>query len=372
MNILVDGGYASTFEQHLLPDLWQISQEKQRLDLLIATHIDQDHILGIIALLVANGPASPRVLLEIGAVWFNSLRGLAAQVRGTLPTQAKRLVSALARQGFQIRPDAGAVKQISAKQGSSLGAIIRRYGYEWNGADGCVCVNENTSSLCLSSDAFVRVLGPTKQRLDELHQFWLSALRKRGYSGPVGSNDDLDEAFEVTCNRAPALKSSKATPISASINRGLEEVYVADRSVTNGSSITVLIAVEGVRMLFLGDAWAEDVVEVVKKLRAEGQSLHFDAIKISHHGSLQNTSPELLSLIDATNYFISSNGSIHEHPDIEVLKAIVDRPATFTRTLHFNYQSPASVELRTHHSASGASFVVVNHSTNWVEIKPSK
>ena len=138
---------------------------------------------------------------------------------------------------------------------------------------------------------------------------------------------------------------------------------------TNGSSISVLLTAGGTRILFLGDAWAEDTVDAVKKLHDEGQSLHFHAIKVSHHGSLQNTSPELLALIDAPTYFVSSNGAIHEHPDIEVLKAIVDRPATFTRTLHFNYRSPASNALRAHQSASNAGFVVIDNSTDWVEIK---
>jgi glyoxylase-like metal-dependent hydrolase (beta-lactamase superfamily II) len=105
-NVLIDGGYNVTFEDHLRPELAQIGLERQRLDLLVATHIDQDHILGIIALLEANGPAVPRAVLEIDAVWFNSLRCLAARVGATLPPQAKRLVGALARQGFQPRPAA--------------------------------------------------------------------------------------------------------------------------------------------------------------------------------------------------------------------------------------------------------------------------
>jgi hypothetical protein len=371
-NVLMDGGYAATFEEHLRPELAQVGLEGQRLDLLVATHIDQDHILGVIAFLEANGPAGHRAILEIDAIWFNSLRCLTAPVRTTLPPQAKKLVGALARQGFQPRPTVGAVRPISARQGSSLGAVIRRCGYTWNGGDGSACLTEDAGRTSLADHVFIRVLGPTEQRLAELHKFWLSALIRRGYPGPFGSNDDLDEAFEMTCNRAPALKISKATNISAGGNRSLDEVYVADKSVTNGSSISVLMTFDGVRMLFLADAWAEDSVEAMKKLRAEGESLTFDAIKISHHGSLQNTSPELLRLVDAPVYFVSSNGAVHEHPDIEVLKAIVDRPTTFTRTIHFNYETPASAELRVHRSVAGAGFVVVEHSTDWVEISAQR
>lgn len=371
-NFLIDGGYANTFEQHLKQDLLQIAQDGERLDLLIATHIDQDHILGVIAFLEANGPSSPRALIEVAAVWFNSLRGLAAEVRTVLPPVARRLLRAMSRQGFQPRSSTGAVKQISAKQGSSLGSIIRRCGYKWNGGDGSVCIKETTISAGLTNAAFVRVLGPSAQRLDDLYKLWVGELIKRGYAGPLGSNDELDEAFEIVCNRAATLKPPQVKQISSNGNLSLAEAYIADRSVTNGSSISVLLTVGGARILFLGDAWAEDTVDAVKKLRDEGQPLHFDAIKVSHHGSLQNTSPDLLALIDAPTYFISSNGAIHEHPDVEVLKAIVDRPAIFTRTLHFNYQGPASTALRGHQSASKAGFVVIENSTDWVEIRAQK
>lgn len=368
-NILIDGGYANTFERHLKPDLLKIAQEGERLDLLIATHIDQDHILGVIALLEANGSSSPRSLIEIAEVWFNSLRGLAAEVSAALPSAPRRLLAAISRQGFLPRSNPGTGQQISAKQGSSLGSIVRHCGYKWNGGDGSACIKETTISAGISSDAFIRVLGPTEQRLDDLHRLWVGELTKRGYAGPFGSNDALDEAFEIACNRARASKAPQVVQISSSGSRSLKDAYIADRSVTNGSSISVLLTVEGTRILFLGDAWAEDTVDAVKKLRDEGHPLHFDAIKVSHHGSLQNTSPDLLALIDAPTYFVSSNGAIHEHPDVEVLKAIVDRPATFVRTLHFNYKSPASTALRAHQSASNAGFIVIDSSTDWVEIR---
>ena len=43
-NVLVDGGYAQTFDEHILPDLLEIARRGERLDLVIASHIDADHI----------------------------------------------------------------------------------------------------------------------------------------------------------------------------------------------------------------------------------------------------------------------------------------------------------------------------------------
>jgi hypothetical protein len=65
---------------------------------------------------------------------------------------------------------------------------------------------------------------------------------------------------------------------------------------------------------------------------------------------------------------ISTNGEGHQHPDFAVLKAIVDRPATFRRTLHFNYSTAASRSLKAYRSKSGAAFLVEENQTDWVTI----
>lgn len=118
----------------------------------------------------------------------------------------------------------------------------------------------------------------------------------------------------------------------------------------------------------LADAWAEEVLKELLKMKSQGESMMFDAIKISHHGSNYNTSPELLSTVDAPMYFISSNGSKHNHPDIELLRAIVDREASFTRTLYFNYSTPESREIKDFQTTTGATFIVEEDATNWIEI----
>jgi len=65
--------------------------------------------------------------------------------------------------------------------------------------------------------------------------------------------------------------------------------------------------------------------------------IEFDIIKVSHHGSITNTSKELLEIIDSRNYIISSDGSKFDHPDIETIAKIINRKSAFTRNLHFNY-----------------------------------
>lgn len=370
-NVLVDGGYATTLNDYVRRDLEQIAAAGQRLDLLVATHIDQDHILGTIALLEANGPESRRSIIEIDAIWFNSLRGLAAPIGAQESIGGQGVLKSLARLGYPTRATEFTTAKISAGQGSSLGSLIRRGGYSWNSSSGRRCVDDSWDTIALGPGHTVSVLGPPKKRLEELHRHWMRELRKRGYRGPDRSSDELDDAFEFLSARARERASPTVKTISSNDSRSLAEAHTSDASVANGSSIVTLVEMSGVRLLLLADAWAGDVVDAMKRLRAAGDSLLFDVVKISHHGSLKNTNVELLGMIDAPVYLVSTDGSRHDHPDIEVLKEIVDRPAAFSRTIHFNYRTNASQALRVHQASSGSPFTVVEESNNWIEVHPS-
>jgi hypothetical protein len=71
------------------------------------------------------------------------------------------------------------------------------------------------------------------------------------------------------------------------------------------------------------------------------KSLRLDAFKISHHGSKNNTSAKLLSLVDCRRFLISTNGSRHGHPDQEAIARIVYRNHQNTEPteLYFNYRT---------------------------------
>jgi hypothetical protein len=173
--------------------------------------------------------------------------------------------------------------------------------------------------------------------------------------------EGLDDVFEFLCAHEVVAPGMHAL---ASSDEDLAQLHFPDVSITNGSSISLLVEVEAARILFLGDAWAEDIVTT---LMSRGPTV-FDAIKIAHHGSACNTSPELLALVDSPHFFISTDGVGYQHPDFAVLKAIVDRPGTFRRTLHFNYSTGASRRLRTYRSRGGADFAVEEGQIDWVKL----
>ena len=76
-------------------------------------------------------------------------------------------------------------------------------------------------------------------------------------------------------------------------------------------------------MLFLGDSLPADVAAGLRALGySEERPLHVDLVKVSHHGSRHNTSPELLKLIRGERFLISGQG-VKGHPDKETLARII-------------------------------------------------
>lgn len=370
-NVLIDAGYAQTFNDHILRDLYDLSSRGEQLNLVIATHIDADHISGLIQLLSLNGPSATPQIVSICNVWHNSLRSLSAGKLTAINTSDRDILSAISGRGHPVPLIGTGSAEISARQGSTLASLIHKGNYTWNFGDGTASIALDRTEMLRLPGGSVRVIGPRQERLNELLKWWKRRLRQMGYTGAVGSGEAIDDAFEFFCEHASESAPLSPVPLSAGSRRLLNHVYEADTSITNGSSIAAIIELGGARVLMLADAWAEDIIYALRMLQSQGYSMIFDAVKISHHGSLRSTSPKLLELIDAPVFLVSSNGAGHGHPDIEVLMAIVDRPAGFSRTIYLNYATPASSALHAHRSRSDTPFRVRENVTDWIIIGKS-
>ncbi len=71
--MLIDGGYAKTYHKYLKKFLLNLAAEGKRLNLIVVTHIDDDHISGIRSLLQENGDSRNPKIIEIDEIWFNRL-----------------------------------------------------------------------------------------------------------------------------------------------------------------------------------------------------------------------------------------------------------------------------------------------------------
>jgi len=112
-----------------------------------------------------------------------------------------------------------------------------------------------------------------------------------------------------------------------------------DPSPSNASSIAMIIEWGEKKLLFLADARAAVVEKSLKKLGySKDNKLNVNVVKVSHHGSRNNTSKTLMECIKSDKFLISTNGGSGQsvHPDKTTMAYIVytqDKPE-----LIFNYE----------------------------------
>ena len=67
--ILIDGGYADTYDKYLRQKLVSLAEQGKKINLMVITHIDADHIGGILAFLKENGSANESTIIQVDEVW---------------------------------------------------------------------------------------------------------------------------------------------------------------------------------------------------------------------------------------------------------------------------------------------------------------
>lgn len=355
-SILIDGGYKDTFDNHIRPVLQTMNGSGECLDALVVTHVDADHIAGVLRFLELNGPFHSSKIIPIGVVLHNSFRNLPfdSEAKASFSKPDLELLHEICSHGH--RKIGQVDSEISVTQGSTLASLLRGGGYHWNNGDGRQPIS-TSSVITLPSNVTLTVLGPNTNRLTALRDWWIARIRRYGVAGVIGRMPLLEDVFEFICENEPHKSApDKELSLHTNIVKTLHDVYEPDASIPNSSSIAFLCETPNSRVLLTGDCWAEDLESALSN--EIDVSKPFDAIKISHHGSLHNTSPRLLTKIDSPRFFISTDGQKHGHPDIEVLMEIVDRPAEFERNLYFNYRTPASRFMASYTSKSGTPFIV--------------
>jgi beta-lactamase superfamily II metal-dependent hydrolase len=342
MHLLIDCGYVDTFQKYLKNDLLQIGESGATLEKLILTHIDSDHIQGAIRLLKDNNPEK---FIRIKEVWHNTYRHLSEQKEGEIDIKQERILKQIIRRGYHQNDIKQGEQEISAEQGTTLGALLLQGKHSWNSDfnNQAVCIEQMTK-LELNPDANIYLLSPDKQKLEKLKNLWSDELKRYGANFNSGSSQLYDDAFEMLLSWEKEKAKVAPKQISAT-KETLEELlktpFYEDDTATNGSSIAFILQVQNKKLLFLADAHPGLIVQSLKTYQNQG-TIIFDLIKVAHHGSFGNISLELLKRIDSERYLISTNGQNHNHPDKETIAHIINRKADFHRKLYFNYITASS------------------------------
>lgn len=318
--VLIDGGVTGTFE-HLNRRIGEAIQARGasalHIDLLVVTHIDNDHINGILKLL-----RDTRHSISFGDIWFNGDRQL-VNLPPPAPEETRQDML-----GNEIQPPRADL--LGLQEGDRLSKLLAARQLPWNVAFGGTAAMTTTTaelpSYRLEGDLRLTLLGPPLMRLRDLAASWkpvLDEYERLERTGPVPGREDL-------------LGRGDTWPPT------WRETISPDDTVANGSSIALLAEFSERSLLLTGDAYSEDLSKALAKLREERSMarnpLPVTAFKLPHHGSARNISQDLLAQIQCGRYVISTNGSGHKHPDHQALLSILKYSAA-RPCLAFNYDS---------------------------------
>jgi hypothetical protein len=316
--MIVDGGPSDVYAQHLRPRLVQIHEARQlakgaplQIDIVNVSHIDDDHIHGILELTrelrKAKNERKPP-LVRVENLWHNAFDELVGSKPADLAAPAQFGATALvAEVVIPGSPTLDAAKVLSSiPQGYQLREDAKFLQWRVNAAFGgdLITAGKQPNTIALTKQVKVVVIGPMKSELQELrkqHQKWLAGRKQT-----IDSDSSL-------------------------------AAYL-DRSVTNLSSIVLLVESGGKRMLLTGDARGDKILAglEVAKIIAKGGHLHVDLLKVPHHGSSNDVEGEFFERVTADHYVFSGNGE-HGNPERETLQMLLAArlPARFV--LHFTY-----------------------------------
>ncbi|PEY50977.1 MBL fold metallo-hydrolase [Bacillus cereus] len=347
-HILIDCGYVETYEKFLKKDLLEIAKKKEKINLMIVTHIDADHISGAIKLIKDNNSEK---FIDIDEVWFNAYRHLQTQKKAGTELNKKEIEIlereiALGKSYIKrINQNKIVTDEISAKQGSTLGALLLKGNYNWNNSFDNNAVSSNFDKCIRIGNTSIKILSPDQQKLNKLENKWVKELKKKKWNFKINENELFDDAYEfmlllgengsiVEHNEISRMNKEEVLEVEEYI----EKEYEMDSGDINGSSIAILIEYDEKKLLFLADAHPDIIL---KKIIEMGQ-IKFDVVKISHHGSIKNTNSELAKLLNSKRYLFSSNGHKYGHPDPgTIIKLLFANPQS-EKYLYFNYETKTS------------------------------
>jgi hypothetical protein len=303
---VVDAGPTGIYKSSVRTRLEEIRARRApdatlTLDYVLVSHIDDDHIHGITDLTkelveAADAPGDPP--FEIQNLWHNAFNDVvgddevkavapatlmaSVEVGADLPdglSEESKLVLASVGQGDRLRSDADRLSCLVNADRKLLLAPLE---------------------LDMGNGLKATIVGPLKDQLEALQAEWDKFVKKKA-----------------------AAPKDKVAEIASYL----------DKSVTNLSSIVVLLELDGKRILMTGDARGDYVLEGLKAAGALDPTLHLDVLKVPHHGSNRDVEVDFFEQVTADHYVISADGK-YGNPDPDTLEMIASARGQDEFTIH--------------------------------------
>jgi beta-lactamase superfamily II metal-dependent hydrolase len=362
--ILIDGGMPAAYRTHIAPALGALRAAGKSIDVAYVSHIDQDHIGGILQLLddevawrvhahqQAHGnpghepPAAARPP-KIKAIWHNAFHDQLEKNAGPIEDALAAVAPVLS--GSELAE----IRHAGVHQGQLVTSIREaiqvsrrispaQLGIPLNApSGGKLMMRRSGQAPIVIGGMRLTILGPTTTHLTTLRKDWNAWLKK---------NTEALASIRETARRDESRLGSAA--FSGEFNGLLLALKLQAESFGNPTSVTppnlaslTLLVEEGTQSILLtGDARGDQMLDGLRASgRMTGATFAVDVLKVPHHGSENNIDSDFCDAIVARHYVFCGNGE-HANPNLDVVEMMCRRrlPAPGKFTFWFNCSEAAT------------------------------
>ena len=360
--ILADGGMAVSYNESVAPELTKLLSDtkNKKLDVVYVSHIDDDHIGGILKMLddlmawrvhdhhkkigntAVKAPTVPRPP-DIDQIWHNGFSDMLADNAGPIASQLSQSAAVLS--GFTASNHADSeLGRAVAKHQDLAESVPQAIKLSRRIADGQlgIALNKSAGGLMMMRRANakpikvgslrVHTLAPSEADLKELRDDWNKWLKAdKTVLAAINAKSKQDSAGLISSGVAlmePMLAESvrAAEALSDALNKELNKTLGDRKPITSPNLASLMLLVkEGKKTILLtGDGHADDVtkgLDALKLLPKKG--LHVDILKVPHHGATDNMTDDFATKVTADHYVFCGNG-FASNPELAVIKRLAD------------------------------------------------
>jgi beta-lactamase superfamily II metal-dependent hydrolase len=359
--LLADGGMRASYAEHVAPALGALRKQNLALELVYLSHIDQDHIAGILQLMddevawrvhdfqLASGntthrkPSAPRPP-KVVQIWHNAFHEQVGTNSGAIEDMlAATAVVLEATNRGNDRELAQAQRNLATGVADAI-KLTRRVGSEQLGIPvnepfgGLLALVRDGQATIRLGGASITLIGPFERELADLRRDWNKWLRENEEALARISASMREDAQQLGTSELDRLRA----------NVSLKAGELGDRSkvtTPNLASLMLLVEEKGRSVLLTGDGHRDDILKGLEHAgRIDEGAVHFNVLKVQHHGSEHNLDADFCRQVSADNYVICANGN-DQNPDLRVVEAIINSRIGSTRQRARNDQASAPFKL---------------------------
>ena len=318
LNIMVDcGKYTDEIDNFVKTKL------KNKIDYLIVTHIDNDHINGLITMLTQN---SDLVIEHIIYNCYQRVMSNRKQWTEKMRENVSRLYGQLPIVIDMISQDINEEKAVTLAE-----CILRKE--EWKRTWRREYVTDESPAIQLANNmGRIIFLSPSQAAVDQLDKKYRKLFWQQLYKQKEEEYEKEETIYEALMRIAQLDEDEEIKEENVNdctINEHTLEQYacqsLSKMDDNNMASIAFVWEHQGHRILFMGDADPTQVSKAIEEVyKDETKPVIFDLIKVSHHGSAHSTSCGLMDVIDSERFFFTGGGK--ERPSLQTLGRIIIRP----------------------------------------------